>query len=199
MLGDGLKLYRCTEVIEGPNGGAFRKAEPLAPDRKVQELVGIFRMGYQNGKYESGSGPFFDFGLGRIKDLKYSAEDVFNLSIALGAFEHEADFGFRFQRVMNTLVNHGAEESYVIRTSHLSARVNALGFIGKGKRLTVEGDVGDCAGFELRDAVLVINGNAGKHLAAKMRSGELHINGEFESMADIYGGKVFQRGVQIWP
>jgi len=45
----------------------------------------------------------------------------------------------------------------------------------------------------------VINGNAGKHLAAKMRSGDININGEFESIADVHGGKVFHRGKQIWP
>jgi hypothetical protein len=192
------KLYRCTEPHEGPSSG-FRTQDMLTPDRAVRDLIAVFRMGYREGKYESGSGPFFDMGLSRIKDMKYSAEDVFNLSLALAAFEHEADFGFRFQRVMNTLVNLGPEDRYVIQTSHLSSRINALGHIGKKKHLTIEGDVGDCTGFELREASLVINGNAGAHLAAKMRSGDININGEFESIADIHGGKVFQRGKQIWP
>ena len=192
------KLFRCTEIPEGPSSG-FKKQDILAPDRAVRDLISIFRMGYREGKYESGSGPFFDMGLARIKDTKYSSEDVFNLSLALAAFEHEADFGFRFQRVMNTLVTLGAEDHYVIQTAHLSTKINALGFISRKKHLTIEGDVGDCAGFELRDASLVINGNAGKHLAAKMRSGDININGEFESLADVHGGKVFQRGKQIWP
>lgn len=195
-----MKFQRKGE-LPGSSPGGFRTAQDIiAPEsaKAVHEMVAVFRSGYPEGRYESGSSVFFDWALTRIKNISYSQEDVKSFCLALARFQHEGDFGFRAQRVLNTLVRQGKEDGYVLHLSHLEVRIDALGF-GNSKRLTVEGDVGDIPGYEMRGGQLIINGNAGKGVAAKMRGGEVHVNGDLISLGDVHGGKVFHYGKQIWP
>jgi hypothetical protein len=188
-------------VDKNGSGGSFAKYKngvEQADRAVVRDLLAIFHCGYENGKYVSGSGPFFDWGLGRIKNLKFTSEDVRAFSLLLSEFEHEADFGFRAQRVLNTLMHQGTEERYSICTSALKTRINALGHMNS-KYLTIDGDVGDILGFEMRGGVITVNGNAGKYVGAKMRGGEIHINGEYESIGDGHSGKIYHKGNLIWP
>ena len=68
--------------------------------------------------------------------------------------------------------------------------------LGKGFRISVEGDVGNLFGWNLRGAELTLRGNAGHELGAEMEDGKIEVFGEVGDYAGSYmkGGEVLVHG-----
>ncbi|MFN7990709.1 MAG: hypothetical protein U0R44_00980 [Candidatus Micrarchaeia archaeon] len=176
---------------------AFENQQPVSePPQTVREILSVFHRGYESGVYASGSNLFFEWGLGRIKEMNYSRDDVREFSRQLGRFRHEADFGYRAQRVLNALISHGREDDYILDIGPAGALINSLGYYNT-RRVTINGDAGDTLAFEMNGGVLTLNGDAGKMVAAKMSGGVVILNGSYESIGGFHGGQVFHGGEQI--
>ncbi|MCD6106031.1 MAG: hypothetical protein J7J79_01525 [Thermoplasmata archaeon] len=66
----------------------------------------------------------------------------------------------------------------------------------KGLRITVEGDVGNLFGWNLRGAEITLKGNAGHELGAEMEGGKIEVFGDVGDYAGSYmrGGEVLIHG-----
>ncbi len=83
---------------------------------------------------------------------------------------------------------------------------NAGDFAGRinGGSLIVKGNCGKCAGIGMKSGILTILGRAGVDVGSGMAGGEIRLEGDFGSIKDegqecVRGGRIFHKGVQIWP
>jgi hypothetical protein len=76
----------------------------------------------------------------------------------------------------------------------------AVGAGMKNGRITVEGDVELGLGSNMTGGTIEVKGNAGQWMGTGMLGGEIHIEGECESLPDrIAGGKIYHKGKLIYP
>ena len=156
-----------------------------------------------------------------IRNLRYSAHEVEQFSIALVQFQKEREFSEKAGIFLSALINNGSETNYVIHTRHLDKKLSCLGVFNKknlviegdvyygvgkmmlGGSITVNGNVDFRAGFLMFGGKLVINGNTGTETGYGMTSGEIHVNGEldrYKGNPDSYmptNGRLYHKGQLI--
>ena len=155
-----------------------------------------------------------------VKGLDYDAEDIEEFCFEL---DHIRKAPYRIAGpgglYLSALYNNAKESEVVLRIGDMEGRIHLLGYrLPKGKRLVVEGDLGDFAGIALEGGELVVRGRVGNAAGAGMKAGkiliegdaghrtgewmmggEIRVEGTIASIGQVGFGRIFERGRQVYP
>jgi formylmethanofuran dehydrogenase subunit C len=155
-----------------------------------------------------------------VKEFDYRAEDV-------EEFCYELDSTDKIPYLItgpagiyiSALCNYAKEEEIHLKLNDLKTQINLLGYrLPVGKKVIVEGNLGDFTGIGLEGGELVLEGNAKNYTGAGMKSGrirvtkniglhtgewmmggEIHVGGRVRGMGKIVDGKVYEDEKLIYP
>ncbi|RLA83612.1 MAG: hypothetical protein DRG31_05950 [Deltaproteobacteria bacterium] len=155
-----------------------------------------------------------------IKDINYTAEDIEEFCYALDKTDQIPYLITGPAGVyISALCNHAKEQEIVLRLQDLGIKINLIGYrLPEGKRLVVEGNVGDFTGIGLDGGELVVEGSAKNYTGAGMKrgrivvrnnvgfntghgmtGGEIVVGGRIKGLGKIVGGKIYEKGQLIFP
>ena len=155
-----------------------------------------------------------------VKEFDYRAEDI-------EEFCYELDSTDKIPYLItgpvgiyiSTLCNYAKEEEIYLKLNDLKTQINLLGYrLPVGKKVIVEGNLGDFTGIGLEGGELVVEGNAKNYTGAGMKSGrirvmkniglhtgewmmggEVFVGGRVRGMGKIVDGKVYEDNKLIYP
>ena len=151
----------------------------------------------------------FKFALSEIEGLEFTAKHVEALSVIIPTEFPAALYrgvGFFF----SALVSQCPNEDFIISTANMAVELNwhmgptLVSRHGQNyfatlnaKNVEIKGDVGHFFGALMTGGRLVLDGNAGEDVGHFMSGGEIHINGDYKTIGDVLGGKIFHKGKLI--
>jgi len=112
-----------------------------------------------------------------VKEFDYRAEDV-------EEFCYELDSTDKIPYLItgpagiyiSALCNYAKEEEIYLKLNDLKTQINLLGYrLPVGKKVIVEGNLGDFTGIGLEGGELVLEGNAKNYTGAGMKSGRIRV------------------------
>ena len=155
-----------------------------------------------------------------VKDMEYKAEDIED-------FCYELDTTDKIPYLItgpagiyiSALCNYAKEEEIVLKLNDLRTQINLLGYrLPVGKKVVVEGNLGDFTGIGMEGGELILEGNAKNYTGAGMKSGririakniglhtgewmmggEIFVGGRVRGMGKIVDGKVYEDEKLIYP
>jgi hypothetical protein len=155
-----------------------------------------------------------------VKEFDYRAEDI-------EEFCYELDSTDKIPYLItgpagiyiSTLCNYAKEEEIYLKLNDLKTQINLLGYrLPVGKKVIVEGNLGDFSGIGLEGGELLVEGNAKNYTGAGMKSGrirvtkniglhtgewmmggEIFVGGRVRGMGKIVDGKVYEDNKLIYP
>ncbi len=155
-----------------------------------------------------------------VKEFDYKAEDV-------EEFCYELDTTDKIPYLItgpagiyiSALCNYAKEEEIHLKLNDLKTQINLLGYrLPVGKKVIVEGNLGDFTGIGLEGGELLVEGNAKNYTGAGMKSGriqitkniglhtgewmmggEIYVGGRVRGMGKIVDGKVYEDEKLIYP
>jgi hypothetical protein len=155
-----------------------------------------------------------------VKDMEYKAEDIED-------FCYELDTTDKIPYLItgpagiyiSALCNYAKEEEIVLKLNDLRTQINLLGYrLPVGKKVVVEGNLGDFTGIGMEGGELIVEGNAKNYTGAGMKSGririakniglhtgewmmggEIFVGGRVRGMGKIVDGKVYEDEKLIYP
>jgi hypothetical protein len=174
---------------------SLSKAE-ITEDHTIQQFLQIMR-NIQITRFIDDCRDY-DHVLEAVKHLRYSAKDVERFSIALAGMEEEFH-PWKAGYLLSALIENGEEESYVIRTSHLSEPIDYLGYANR-KHVFVDGDLGDYCCCKMKRGSFTIDGNVGDSFAFKAGRGEILIkkNAGHTLASKLLDGRIVVEGSCRW-
>ncbi|MEW6036367.1 MAG: hypothetical protein AB1529_07175 [Candidatus Micrarchaeota archaeon] len=197
---------------------AARSAEGKTNER-LGELVDVFSsvpLFLGNTRYEE----IYDSMLVSLEGLRWSPDDVARFVLeGLPALGSGGEIRRRAGLFVSALVNNGSGSDYALCLDHLEWKVSMLGYRNM-RALSVKGDAGAGAGYEMLEGslkidgcagdflacrmeggVLVLNGDAGRQAAWGIIGGEVHVDGGIETLGTPgHGsGRIFHKGRMVWP
>ncbi|MBI5355693.1 MAG: hypothetical protein HZB68_04530 [Candidatus Aenigmarchaeota archaeon] len=126
-----------------------------------------------------------------VGKFKLSSTDVSTFAKNLPYYENHADYSWKSGIFITELVNHMEESEIYLDFSLLREKIDHVGYILKGKKIVIDGDVGPCLGMGMDSGEITINGNAGKFVGHEMRSGKITVNGKAQSAGScMHGGAI---------
>ena len=155
-----------------------------------------------------------------VKEFDYRAEDI-------EEFCYELDTTDKIPYLItgpagiyiSALCNYAQEEEISLKLNDLKTQINLLGYrLPVGKKVIVEGNLGDFTGIGMEGGELVVDGNAKNYTGAGMKSGrirvtkniglhtgewmmggEIFVGGRVRGMGKIVDGKVYEDEKLIYP
>ena len=155
-----------------------------------------------------------------VKEFDYRAEDI-------EEFCYELDTTDKIPYLItgpagiyiSALCNYAQEEEISLKLNDLKTQINLLGYrLPVGKKVVVEGNLGDFTGIGMEGGELVVDGNAknytgaglksgrirvtkniGLHTGEWMMGGEIFVGGRGRGMGKIVDGKVYEDEKLIYP
>ncbi len=155
-----------------------------------------------------------------IADMDYGVEDI-------EEFCYELDSNEKLPYLItgpsgiyiSALCNYAKENEITLNLSELQRRLHLIGYrLPAGKKLIVDGSIGNFAGARLEGGELIIKGSvgdwagsgmrkgkitiekyAGYHTAEWMMSGEIRVDGRIRSMGKMINGRIYEMGKPIHP
>ncbi len=155
-----------------------------------------------------------------VKEFEYKAEDI-------EEFCYELDSTDKIPYLItgpagiyiSALCNYAQEEEIILKLNDLKTQINLLGYrLPVGKKVAVEGNLGDFTGIGMEGGELVVEGNAKNYTGAGMKSGivriskniglhtgewmmggEIFVGGRVRGLGKIVDGKVYEDGKVIYP
>ena len=155
-----------------------------------------------------------------VKDMEYKAEDIED-------FCYELDTTDKIPYLItgpagiyiSALCNYAKEDEIVLKLNDLRTQINLLGYrLPVGKKVVVEGNLGDFTGIGMEGGELILEGNAKNYTGAGMKSGririakniglhtgewmmggEIFVGGRVRGMGKIVDGKVYEDDKLIYP
>jgi hypothetical protein len=155
-----------------------------------------------------------------VKEFDYRAEDI-------EEFCYELDTTDKIPYLItgpagiyiSALCNYAQEEEISLKLNDLKTQINLLGYrLPVGKKVVVEGNLGDFTGIGMEGGELVVDGNAknytgaglksgrirvtkniGLHTGEWMMGGEIFVGGRVRGMGKIVDGKVYEDEKLIYP
>jgi hypothetical protein len=115
--------------------------------------------------------------LAKIRDIRYSAQDIEAFSIALAGFQNMRQPSFKAGLYLSALINNCDESMFAIHSDHLGRPLDCLGYRNR-KEIVVEGSVGREVGFEMEGGAIIVKGDAGHCLGEFMRGGSITVEGD---------------------
>ncbi|MFQ6078679.1 MAG: hypothetical protein ACE5NJ_06025 [Thermodesulfobacteriota bacterium] len=133
-----------------------------------------------------------------VKELEYKAEDI-------EEFCYELDSTDKIPYLItgpagiyiSALSNYAQEEEIILKLNDLKTQINLLGYrLPVGKKVAVEGNLGDFTGIGMEGGELVVEGNAKNYTGAGMKSGRIRVtkNIGLHTGEWMMGGEIFVRG-----
>ncbi len=155
-----------------------------------------------------------------VKEFEYKAEDI-------EEFCYELDSTDKIPYLItgpagiyiSALCNYAQEEEIILKLNDLKTQINLLGYrLPVGKKVAVEGNLGDFTGIGMEGGELVVEGNAKNYTGAGMKSGivriskniglhtgewmmggEIFVGGRVRGLGKIVDGKVYEDDKVIYP
>jgi hypothetical protein len=155
-----------------------------------------------------------------VKKFDYKAEDI-------EEFCYELDSTDKIPYLItgpagvyiSALCNYAQEEEIILKLNDLKTQINLLGYrLPVGKKVAVEGNLGDFSGIGMEGGELVVEGNAKNYTGAGMKSGkirvtkniglhtgewmmggEISVGGRVRGLGKIVDGKVYEDEKVIYP
>lgn len=155
-----------------------------------------------------------------VKEIEYKAEDIED-------FCYELDTTDKIPYLItgpagiyiSALCNYAKEEEIVLKLNDVKTQINLLGYrLPVGKKVVVEGNLGDFTGIGMEGGELIVEGNAKNYTGAGMKSGriritkniglhtgewmmggEIFVGGRVRGMGKIVDGKVYEDDKVIYP
>jgi hypothetical protein len=155
-----------------------------------------------------------------VKEFDYRAEDI-------EEFCYELDTTDKIPYLItgpagiyvSALCNYAKEEEISLKLNDLKTQINLLGYrLPVGKKVVVEGNLGDFTGIGMEGGEVIVEGNAKNYTGAGMKSGrirvskniglhtgewmmggEIHVGGRVRGMGKIVDGKVYEDEKLIYP
>lgn len=155
-----------------------------------------------------------------VKEIEYKAEDIED-------FCYELDTTDKIPYLItgpagiyiSALCNYAKEEEIALKLNDVKTQINLLGYrLPVGKKVVVEGNLGDFTGIGMEGGELIVEGNAKNYTGAGMKSGriritkniglhtgewmmggEIFVGGRVRGMGKIVDGKVYEDDKVIYP
>ncbi len=155
-----------------------------------------------------------------VKEFDYKAEDI-------EEFCYELDSTDKIPYLItgpagiyiSALCNYAKEEEITLKLNDLKAQINLLGYrLPVGKKVAVDGNMGDFTGIGMEGGELAVEGNAKNYTGAGMKSGriritkniglhtgewmmggEILVGGRVRGLGKIVDGKVYEDEKVIYP
>ena len=107
-----------------------------------------------------------------------NSKDVEIFSLLLGNYQDKRQFSRTSGAYLSALINNSDDEEFKIHTKYLVNPPESLGHGNSGKRIVVEGNVGNYLGSYMKDGKIIVQGNVGRDLGSHMKDGEIVVNGD---------------------
>jgi hypothetical protein len=155
-----------------------------------------------------------------VKEFEYKVEDI-------EEFCYELDSTDKIPYLItgpagiyiSALCNYAQEEEIILKLNDLKTQINLLGYrLPVGKKVAVEGNLGDFTGIGMEGGELAVEGNAKNYTGAGMKSGrirvtkniglhtgewmmggEIYVGGRVRGLGKIVDGKVYENEKVIYP
>jgi len=155
-----------------------------------------------------------------IKDIDYKVEDIEEFCYELTNSERIPYFVPGPSGIyISALCNQAKEREITLKLNDLERPIHMLGYrLPKGKKLIIEGEMGDFMGVGMEGGELIIEGsarnwtgagmrdgkilvkkNVGYHTGEWMRGGEIWVEGGIRGLGKMIAGKIFDRGKDVIP
>jgi hypothetical protein len=123
----------------------------------------------------------------------WTQTDIERYCMELEAFQEVEGFGNKAGLFLSALVNSADGDEFSIRTRHAEERIHLLCGNIDGKRVRIDGPVGDYAGLMLKAGSIEIEGSAGDFVGATMSGGAIRVRGNagHNIGAMMSGGAIF--------
>jgi hypothetical protein len=175
---------------------AFRKYTPetehairvpvVKTNRTLEKMKRIWRRSIHDGGLN-----VVAMGVG-IEKLRYSAKDVEAFSMMLAEFQGQKGFSDNAGFFLSELINGCKEDEVVIHTAHLTEKIDNLGYCNT-RHITVKGNAGWKAGFNMEGGTIIIEGDAGGEVGLLMEAGSIIVKGN----AGVWVGQKMKGGIII--
>jgi hypothetical protein len=155
-----------------------------------------------------------------LKEIDFSVEDVEDMCMDLdGTVGTVASLGAPSGLFIAAMCNQSQERDITLNLRSMTRRWPFLGYrLPRGRRLFLEGDVGDFVGALLEGGEVTVTGNAGnyagidmkegrlyigyssgKHTGEGMRGGVLEIKGRITELGKVKDGTIYEGDQQVFP
>ena len=113
-----------------------------------------------------------------LHNIEFTGEDVEDMCLEIdNVTKDSTPLGAPSGLFIAAMCNQAQETDITLNVRSLTRRWPFLGYrLPRGRRLRLEGDVGDFVGALLEGGDIVVAGNAGNYAGIGMRSGQLHID-----------------------
>ncbi len=138
-------------------------------DEESRQLVWVVEQGALSRAYTTA--------VETLKDIQFTVEDIEDMCTELDANAGATTpLGAPSGLFIAAMCNHTEERELTLNLRSLTRRWPFLGYrLPRGRRLLLEGDVGDFVGALLEGGEVTVTGNAGNYAGIGMRSGTLQI------------------------
>jgi hypothetical protein len=138
-------------------------------EEESQQLVWVVEQGALSRAYTTA--------VDMLKGIEFTVEDVEDMCIELdGTAAPLASLGAPSGLFIAAMCNQSQERDITINLRSMTRRWPFLGYrLPRGRRLFLEGDVGDFVGALLEGGEVTVTGNAGNYAGIGMKEGRLHI------------------------
>lgn len=129
--------------------------------------------------------------LHRMKNQRYSAKDVEAFSLVLPGFANEYRFLERAGFFLSAMMNRSRDSEFAIHTNQFTEPICYLGY-RNSKNIIVKGNAGGYIGARMRKGSISVDGDAEGSLGCWMKSGSIIVRGNAGSCLGIgmKGGKI---------
>lgn len=155
-----------------------------------------------------------------LKGIEFAVEDVEDMCMKLdGSAGPLASLGAPSGLFIAAMCNQAEERDITLNLRSMTRRWPFLGYrLPRGRRLFLEGDVGDFVGALLEGGEVTVTGNAGnyagigmkdgrlhigyssgKHTGEGMRGGVLQIKGRITELGKVKDGAIYEGEQQVFP
>lgn len=155
-----------------------------------------------------------------LKDIEFAVEDVEDMCLELdGTTGTLVSLGAPSGLFIAAMCNQSQERDITLNLRSMTRRWPFLGYrLPRGRRLFLEGDVGDFVGALLEGGEVTVTGNAGnyagigmkdgqlnigyssgKHTGEGMRGGVLQIRGRIAELGKVKDGAIYEGDQQVFP
>ncbi len=130
---------------------------------------------------------------------KYSSEDITAFSVELGEYQSKFEI-FNAGIFISAMINvhfkkTQSQKEYRIITSHLEKAIDNIGILNCGAKIRVDGDVGRNLGAKMKSGTITVEGNAGVLVGSSMHGGTISVRNAGNCLGlSLHGGAIHVSG-----
>ncbi|MFH0860842.1 MAG: hypothetical protein V1921_06540 [Candidatus Altiarchaeota archaeon] len=123
-----------------------------------------------------GPGQFYHDTVKNTRGVSVSPEQLREILKHLeGRWDADYKYSARVGAFLTALIRNSEHESFRIKPQH---RIHTLGvYLDREKEITVEGDVGDWLGDNMKAGTIIVKGDAGEYAGGDQHGGEIIVEG----------------------